>query len=84
MTDQEITAFYAEEARQLEPALVTYISQVGTRVVVVEQVPAQVNKLTGEQLFSAETVERLLQITQGQGVGLPVRYAETPVYSFAV
>ena len=83
MTDQEITAFYAEEERQLEPALVTYISQGGTRGVVVEQVPAHVNKLTGEQLFSAETVERLLQITQGQAAGPPLRYAETPVYSFA-
>ena len=83
MTDQEITAFYAEEERQLEPALVTYITQVGTRVVVVEQVPAHVNKLTGEQLFAAETVERLLLITQGQAASVPVRYAETPVYSFA-
>lgn len=74
--------FFAHEQSLLEDARVTYIVQVGARVVVVENVPAQVNKLTGEQLFSAETTERLLQIAQGQ-VTEPVRYAETPVYSFA-
>ena len=74
--------FFAEEERQLEAATVTYIVQVGSRVVVVENVPARVNSVTGEQLFSAATTERLLQITQGQ-LAEPVRYAETPVYSFA-
>ncbi len=80
MTDA--AEFFAHEQALLEPAQVTYIVQVGTRVVVVENVPAQVNKLTGEQLFSAETTERLLQIAHGQ-VAAPVRYAETPIYSFA-
>ena len=74
--------FFAHEQSLLEPAQVTYIVQVGERVVVVENVPAQVNKVTGEQLFSAETTERLLKIAQGL-VNKPVRYAETPIYSFA-
>ena len=81
MTDDAID-FFANEQQLLEPALVTYVVQLEGRVVVVENVPARVNKLTGEQLFSAETTERLLQIAQG-GVAAPVRYAETPVYSFA-
>lgn len=74
--------FFAQEAAHLEPTQVTYIVQVGERVVVVENVPAHINKLTGEQLFSAETTERLLQIAQGRAAA-PVRYAETPIYSFA-
>ena len=73
---------YAEEARQLVPTLVTYVAQVGAEVVVVENVPARVNQATGEQLFSAETTDRLLQIVQGQ-LTPPTRYVEARVYSFA-
>ena len=73
---------YAEEERQLEPAFVTYLAQVGAEVVVVENVPARVHKLTGERLFSTETTDRLLQIMHGQ-VAPPVRLAETRVYLFA-
>ena len=74
--------FFANEQLLLEAALVTYVVELEGRIVVVENVPAQVNKHTGEQLFSAETTERLLQIARG-GVAAPVRFAETPVYSFA-
>ena len=74
--------FFAQEQAQLSAALVTYVAQVGDRVVVVENVPARVNAVTGEQLFSAETAERLLQIARGEAAA-PVRYAQTPVYSFA-
>ena len=72
---------YAEEERQLEPTFVTYLAQMGTEVVV-ENVPARVNKLTGERLFSTETIDRLLQIMHGQAAP-PVRLAETRVYLFA-
>ena len=79
MTDA--AEFFAHEESLLEPGRVTYLVQVGARVVVVENVPAQVNRLTGEQLFSAETTERLLEIAQGRTAG-PVRHAEALVYSF--
>ena len=74
--------FFADEKSLLESVRVTYLVQVGTRVVVVENVPAQVNRLTGEQLFSAETTERLLEIAQGRTTE-PARPAEALVYSFA-
>jgi len=82
MTNAAIDEFYAEEERQLEQTFVTYLAQVGTEVVVVENVPARVNKLTGERLFSTETTDRLLQIMHGQAAP-PTRLAETRVYSFA-
>lgn len=60
---------------------VTYTLQVGDRFFVIENVPARVSELTGERLFSPETVERIQAIVWGQGT--PVRVLETPVFQFA-
>ena len=76
------TEFFAHEESPSESMRVAYSVQVSTRVVVVENVPAQVNRLTSEQLFSADTTERLLKIAQGR-TAEPARSAEALVYSFA-
>ena len=60
---------------------VTYTLQVGDRFFVIENVPARVSELTGERLFSPETVERIQAIIWGEGT--PVRVLETPVFQFA-
>ena len=60
---------------------VTYTLQVGDRFFVIENVPARVSELTGERLFSPETVERIQAIVWGEGT--PVRVLETPVFRFA-
>ena len=39
---------------------VTYTLEVNGELIVIENVPARVNLETGEQLFSPDTVERLL------------------------
>ena len=78
----EAADFYAREEAQLHPELVTYVVELDGQVIVVENVPARVNQVTGEQLFSSETLERLFQIVRGQA-STPMRLMETPVYSFA-
>jgi hypothetical protein len=60
---------------------VTYTLQVGDRFFVIENVPARISELTGERLFSPETVERIQAIVWGEG--MPVRVLETPVFRFA-
>ena len=76
------TEFFAHEQSLSESVRVAYSVQVSTRVVVVENVPAQANRLTSEQLFSADISERLLEIAQGRTAEL-ARSAEALVYSFA-
>jgi hypothetical protein len=60
---------------------VTYTLQVGDRFFVIENVPARISELTGERLFSPETVERIQAIVWGEG--RPVRVLQTPVFQFA-
>ena len=66
---------------KLEDARVTYSVEVDGRMVVVENVPARVNVETGEQLFSADTVERLREIVRSRRT--PSRVIETHVFDFA-
>ena len=60
---------------------VTYLIEVNGRLSVIENVPARVNVVTGENHFSPETVERLQQIVSDRRS--PVRTIQTPVYEFA-
>jgi YgiT-type zinc finger domain-containing protein len=60
---------------------VTYSLEINGKFFLIENVPARVNPETGEQFFSAATVERLQQIILNQEE--PVRFVETPVYNFA-
>ncbi len=74
-----MTAPWPEE--HLEDTRVTYSVEVDGRMIIVENVPARVNVETGEQLFSADTVERLREIVRSRRA--PRRVIETHVFDFA-
>ena len=63
------------------PEKVTYTSEVNGQLTVIENVPARVCLETGEQLFSAETVERIQQLIFSNQK--PTRMMEVPVFEFA-
>jgi hypothetical protein len=71
------TEAFQEELVEMK---VTYTLLKDDKFYIIEDVPARVNVHTGEQLFSAATVERLLQIIWEQRE--PVRQVTTPVYQF--
>ena len=60
---------------------VTYVVELGGKVIIVENVPARVCVETGERFFSPETVERLQQTVWERQQ--PDRVVETPVFEFA-
>lgn len=78
---ETVEQMYAREEADLRPELVTHLMRVEGRVVVVENVPARVNQVTGERLFSLETAEWLSQLVHG--ATLPTRVEQAQVYSFA-
>jgi len=47
---------------------------------IIENVPARVNQVTGEQFFSPQTVEHLYEIIAGDRQ--PERLVQTPVFEF--
>jgi hypothetical protein len=59
---------------------VTYALELDGKFHIVENVPARVNEETGEEFFSASTVERLQQIILEQDE--PSKMIETPVYKY--
>lgn len=63
------------------PEKVTYTIEVNGQLTVIENVPARVCLETGEQLFSAETVERIQQLIFSNQK--PTRMMEVPVFEFA-
>jgi len=60
---------------------VTYTIEVDRQLIVIEHVPARVCLETGEQLFSAETVDRIQQLIASRHA--PTRTMEVPVFEFA-
>ena len=60
---------------------VTYILEIEGKFIIIENVPARVNRETGERFFSPETVERLQKMIWEQQQ--PSRIVETPVFEFA-
>jgi YgiT-type zinc finger domain-containing protein len=60
---------------------VTYTIEIDGKLIVIERVPARVCIETGEQLFSAETVERIQQLILSKQK--PTRVMEVPVFEFA-
>lgn len=60
---------------------VTYTIDIDGKLLVIEHVPARVCLETGEQLFSAETVERIQQLLLNKQK--PTRVMEVPVFEFA-
>ena len=65
----------------MEEKLVAYTLERDGKVFVVEHVPAQVSRETGEAFCSPETADRLQAIIAGTSA--PVRHIEAPVYEFA-
>lgn len=63
------------------PEKITYTIEVDGKLMVIEHVPARVCVETGEQLFSAETVERIQQLLLNKQK--PTRVIEVPVFEFA-
>ena len=63
------------------PEKVTYTIEMDGKLLVIEHVPARVCLETGEQLFSAETVERIQQLIFNKEK--PTRVIEVPVFEFA-
>ena len=59
---------------------VTYALELDGKFHIVENVPARVDEETGEEFFSASTVERLQQIILEQDE--PSKMIETPVYKY--
>jgi len=70
---------YPKETFVLEK--VTYTIEIDGKLTVIEQVPARVRIETGEQLFSAVTVERIQQLILNKQK--PTRVMEVPVFEFA-
>ena len=64
-----------------ENRTINYTIEVNGQLYLIEHVPARVCLVTGEQLFSPETVERIQDIIERQPV--PNRILQTPVYDFA-
>ena len=63
------------------PKKITYTIEVEGKLMVIEHVPARVSVETGEQLFSADTVERIQQLISSKQK--PTRHMEVPVFDFA-
>jgi len=63
------------------PEKVTYTIDIDGKLLVIEHVPARVCLETGEQLFSAETVERIQQLILNKQK--PTRVMEVPIFEFA-
>jgi YgiT-type zinc finger domain-containing protein len=63
------------------PEKVTYTIDVDGKLLVIEHVPARVCLETGEQLFSAETVDRIQQLILSKQ--RPTRVMQVPVFEFA-
>jgi hypothetical protein len=63
-----------------EEQTVTYVLEQQGKVLIIEHVPARVDRETGERLFAPETVEPLQHIVWEQRT--PTRIVETPVFEF--
>jgi YgiT-type zinc finger domain-containing protein len=59
---------------------VTYTLNLNGKIVLIENVPARVNEETGEQFFSASTVEHLQQTILDRKE--PDHFVQVPVYNY--
>ena len=66
---------------RMEERRVTYTLEQDGRLYVVENVPAQVDRETGEQYFAPSTVERLHEFILNKQK--PDRVVEMPVYRYS-
>jgi YgiT-type zinc finger domain-containing protein len=63
------------------PEKVTYTIEIDGKLTVIRNVPARVCVETGEQLFSADTVERIQELLLKKQK--PAHMIEVPVFEFA-
>ncbi|AUC62477.1 hypothetical protein AA637_15580 (plasmid) [Cyanobacterium sp. HL-69] len=71
---------FEQEEKQLVNKLVTYSLELNGQLILVENVPAKVNKETGEQFFVPDIVERLQDMILGDEK--PLNFIQVPVYQF--
>lgn len=67
-------------APQSDLQLVTFSMEMDGQRVVVENVPARVDALTGEHFFDLATVDKIRLLIRQQA---PIRFEQTPVFAFA-
>jgi len=79
--DQERIMVTTYPKETFVPEKVTYAVEIDGKLTVIEHFPARVCVETGEQLFSAETVERIQQLILDKQK--PTRMMEVPVFEFA-
>ena len=66
---------------ELEERLIRYLSEFEGRVIIIENVPAQVCAQCGEKVFRPEVVEKIQRLVWEQPS--PKRREEVPVYDLA-
>jgi hypothetical protein len=71
----------ARHKEKLVEQRVTYMLEMESKFYIVENVPARVDKETGEQFFAPSTVERLQETILGETE--PSKVIETPVYEYS-
>ncbi len=59
---------------------VTYVLELDSKIIIIENVPARVCLETGEKFFSPETVEKIQETVWSKKK--PSRLVETPVFTF--
>lgn len=64
----------------LVEALVTHTMEVDGQLIIIEQVPALIDPVTGERFFTGETVDRLSETVRQRQL---VRMMAAPVYALA-
>ena len=65
----------------MKDARVTYTLERDGKFYIIENVPARVSRVTGEEFFSPETVDRIQNIIlTGKN---PKKTIETPIFEFA-
>lgn len=63
-----------------ETQLVTFSMELDGRLVVVENVPARIDAVTGERFFDLATIDKIRLLVRQQP---PVRFEQPPVFAFA-
>ena len=66
---------------ELEERLIRYLSEFEGRVIIIENVPAEVCTQCGEKVFRPEAVEKIQRLVWEQPS--PKRRVEVPVYDLA-
>jgi YgiT-type zinc finger domain-containing protein len=77
----DVTTMKTDWQETLVEKQVTYTLNLNGKIVLIENVPARVNEETGEQFFSASTVERLQKTILDRQE--PDHFVQVPVYNYS-